>query len=133
MGGKILDRFYHGVPSPNSNGRPPTPLIAIDNMNIRILAAYLLVPDQLGLRYKPTINEQHYAYAEQGKTWRFGEWALMQTLTYELGHHWQQLRGKNPFKQGKVTHNREFTAKLEELGICSTTGHGAHYKQADEV
>ena len=29
------------------------------------------------------------------------------------------------------SHNREFTAKLEELGIYSTTGHGAHYKPAD--
>jgi len=127
----IMDRFYHGIPTPSSDGRLPAPLIAIDSMNIRTLAAYLLVPDELGLRYKLTFNEQHYIDGEQSKIWRFGEWALMETLTHELGHHWQQLRGKNPFNQGKVTHNREFTSKLEELGIYSTTGHGAHYKQAD--
>jgi hypothetical protein len=132
----IMDRFYHGIPTPGFDGKLPAPLIAIDSMNIRTLAAYLLVPDEYGLRYKITVNEQHYVAADDpdghnAVAWRFGEWALMETLTHELGHHWQQLRGRDPFKQGKVTHNREFTAKLEELGIYSTTGHGAHYKQAD--
>jgi len=132
----IMERFYHGIPTPGFDGKLPPPLMAVDSMNIRTLAAYLLVPDEYGLRYKITFNEQHYVdfETEDGKTakvWRFGEWALMETLTHELGHHWQQLRGKNPFNQGKITHNREFTAKLEELGIYSTTGHGAHYKQAD--
>jgi hypothetical protein len=132
----IMERFYHGIPTPGFDGKLPPPLIAVDSTNIRTLAAYLLVPDEYGLRFKITFNEQHYieVEAEDGKkikTWRFGEWALMETLTHELGHHWQQLRGKNPFKQGKITHNREFTAKLEDLGIYSTTGHGAHYKQAD--
>lgn len=127
----VMDRFYHGIPTPNSDGRLPAPLIAVDSMNIRTLAAYLLVPDEYGLRYKLTFNEQHYIDGDQGKAWRFGEWALMETLTHELGHHWQQRRGKEPFKNGKVTHNREFTAMLEALGIYSTTGHGAHYKPAD--
>jgi len=35
------------------------------------------------------------------------------------------------YNQGKITHNREFSAKLEGLGIYSTAGHGAHYQQAD--
>ncbi len=54
------------------DGRLPAPLIAIDSMNIRTLAAYLLGPDELGLRYKLTFNEQHYIDGENGKTGRFG-------------------------------------------------------------
>jgi hypothetical protein len=132
----IMDRFYHGILRPGLGGKLPPPLIAIDSMNIRTLAAYLLVPDEYGLRFKITFNERHYVEARDSdgdatKVWRFGEWALMETLTHELGHHWQQLRGKDPFKSGRITHNREFTNKLDELGIYSTLGHGAHFKQAD--
>src|SRR5207244_10008519 len=50
--------------------------------------------------------------------WRFGEWALMETLTHELGHHWQQLKGRDPFKHGKVTNScvrrsEEHTSELQ--------------------
>src|ERR1700737_4717600 len=52
----VMDRFYHGIPTPHSDGRLPAPLIAVDSMNIRTLAAYLLVPDEYGLRYKLIFN-----------------------------------------------------------------------------
>ena len=56
----LMERFYHGIPTPGFDGKLPPPLIAVDSMNIRTLAAYLLVPDEYGLRFKITINEQHY-------------------------------------------------------------------------
>lgn len=129
---EIMERFYHGVPTPTFDGRLPAPLIAVDVLNIKTLAAYQIVPDEYGLRYKIIFNERHYEKGERGIEWKYREWAQMETLTHELGHHWQQLKGKDPYKPGKrVTHNKEFTDKLEELGIYSTLGHGAHYRPAD--
>ena len=128
----ILERFYNGIPIPTIDGQLPAPLIAVALMNIRTLAAYRVVPDDYGLPFKLTFNEIHFVEHDGVKVWEFGEWAEMETLTHELGHHWQQLKGKDPYKPGKkVSHNREFTDKLEELGIYSTFGHGAHYKEAD--
>jgi hypothetical protein len=125
----IMDWFYHGVFSPRFPGKLPTPLMAVEPMNIRTLAAYNVVPDAYGLPFKLTFNEQHF---DDKHVWQWGEWSQMETLVHELGHHWQQLRGKDPFKQGKITHNKEFTDKMESLGIHSRLGHGSHYSVADQ-
>jgi hypothetical protein len=140
---KIMDRFYHGVAIPAFPGKLPTPIIAIEPLDIRVLAQYRVVPDGYGLPYKLTMNERFYRQSTdeerqamgleaQAYLWMWGEWAKWETVTHEGAHHWQQLRGKDPYKPGKkITHNREFVDKLESLGIYSTLGHGAHYKQAD--
>jgi len=128
-----MDRFYHGIFTPAFPGKLPTPLIAVEPMNKRTLAAYSVVPDAYGLPFKLTFNEAHYIEEDGKKVWRWGEWSQAETLVHELGHHWQQLRGKDPFKQGKVTHNREFTGKMESLGIHSRPNHGSHFSVADAV
>ena len=128
----ILERFYNGIPIPTFDGQLPAPLVAVALMNVRTLATYRVVPDDYGLPFKLTFNEAHFIEQRGAKVWKFGEWAQMETLTHELGHHWQQLKGREPYKPGKkITHNKEFTDKLRELGIYSTLGHGAHYKEAD--
>jgi hypothetical protein len=51
---------------------------------------------------------------------------------HEIGHHRQQMLGKDPFKPGKskITHNKEFTDMLAQLGIyCNANG--AHFKVSD--
>lgn len=128
---KAMDRFYHGIVSPRFPGKLPTPLIAVEPLNIRTLAAYRVVPDAYGLPFKLTFNEAHYVDQDGKKVWRWGEWSQTETLVHELGHHWQQLRGISPYRPGKVSHNAEFTEKMASLGIHSTPNHGSHFAVAD--
>lgn len=128
----VIDRLYPVIHTPSFQGRLPPVLIAVDNLrNKNTLAAYRIVPDGLGLNFKITFNEQHYVKKEAEMVWRFGDWAQMETLVHEVGHHWQQMLGKDPYQQGKrVTHNKEFTDKLAQLGIhCAREGY--HTKVAD--
>lgn len=129
----IMDRFYSGIFTPQYPKRLPAPLIAVEQMNIRTLAAYRIVPDEYGLPFKLTFNEAHFIEDEQeSKVWAWGEWSQMETLVHELGHHAQQLRGKDPYKPGsKVTHNKEFCNKMEALGLHPKPGVGSHYAVAD--
>lgn len=131
----VMERFYPIFDLTKFDGKLPPILIAIDSLrNQNVLAAYRLVPDEYGFDFKITFNEQHYVDSENDKgkkVWRFGEWAQMETLVHEVGHHAQQLVGKDPFKPGKrVTHNKEFTTMLERLGIHCTP-HGSHDQVAD--
>lgn len=132
---EVLNRFYPDIPTPKDMQELPKVLIAVDSLrNQKVLAAYNLVPDEYGLNFKIIMNEQHYVdvnNGEPGKKWRFGEWAQMETLVHEIGHHWQQLKGENPFKPtSRVTHNKEFCEKMEQLGIhCATEGY--HTRIAD--
>lgn len=133
----IIDRFYPVIHTPHFQGRLPSVLIAIDSeRNSKVLASYSLVPDEYGLSFKINMNKQHYIddTDEEGnkiKKWRYGEWAQMETLVHEIGHHWQQMLGENPYKAGaRVTHNKEFCDKMAQLGIhCATEGY--HSKIAD--
>lgn len=130
---EIMARFYSGVYTPQFPDKLPAPLIAVERMNIRTLAAYRVVPDEYGLPFKLTFNEAHFAEDDNGPVWAWGEWSQMETLVHELGHHWQQLRGKDPYKPGaKVSHNKEFTRKMEALGLHPTPGVGSHYAVADQ-
>jgi hypothetical protein len=127
----IIDRFYPAIHTPHFQGRLPSVLIAVDSLrNKNILAAYRLVPDEYGLNFKITMNKQHYVdgkddEGKKAKVWRYGAWAQMETLVHEIGHHWQQMLGENPYKQGaRVTHNKEFCHKMERLGIhCASEGY----------
>jgi hypothetical protein len=125
----IMDRFYHGVATPQFPGKLPTPLLAVEPMRVGTLAAYNLVPDAYGLPFRLTFNEKYFG---EGQIWQWGEWSQCETLVHELGHHWQQLRGKDPYKPGKVSHGKEFTDKMAELGIHSRLGKGSHYAVADQ-
>ena len=74
---QFKERLFDGVLTPD---RPPLPVapIAVENLrNMRVLAAYNVVPDEYGLNYKITLNEQHFTeeQTENGakiKVWRFG-------------------------------------------------------------
>ena len=133
----IVERLYPTIHTPHFQGTLPPPLIAIESLrNKNTLATYRIVPDGYGLNFKLTFNEQHYIdEKDEGenkiKVWRFGEWAQMETLVHELGHHWQQLLGDDPYEQkSRVTHNQEFRMKMAELGI-HCTAEGYHDKFAD--
>src|SRR5258705_6247880 len=76
----IMDRFYHGIASPKFPGKLPTPLMAVEPMNIRTLAAYHVVPDAYGLPFKLTFNEQHF---DENHTWHWGGLGQMETLVHE--------------------------------------------------
>lgn len=128
----VLDRLYPAIATPDFQGRLPKVAIGIESLrNKKTLAAYHLVPDSVGLPFKITFNEQHYIDEDGQRIWRYGEWSQMETLVHELGHHWQQMLGKEPFtRRSKVTHNSEFTDKMLQLGIYCDSG-GAHYQVAD--
>lgn len=129
----IMARFYSGFLTPQFPQGLPAPLIAVEPQNIRTLASYRVVPDGYGLPFKLTFNEVHYGDDEQGnKVWMWGEWSQMETLVHELGHHWQQLRGRDPYRPGaRITHNKEFTRKLESLGLHPKPGVGSHFAVAE--
>lgn len=129
----VMARFYPIFDLTNFDGQLPPILIAVDSLrNRNTLAAYRLVKDEYGFDFKITFNEQHYVRGEDDKPkWEYGEWAQMETLAHEAGHHWQQLNGKHPFKPtSRVTHNKEFCDKMESLGIhCEPEGY--HSRIAD--
>lgn len=137
----MMDRFYHGIAIPGFPAKLPTPVFAVEAMNKRTLGAYNLVPDAYGLPFRITLNEVHFVEQEkenpalgllaQAMVWRWGDWSLNEVTAHELGHHWHQLKGRDPYKAGKVTHNKEFCAKMESIGLHPTLGTGAHYAVAD--
>jgi hypothetical protein len=125
---EVMRRFYSDI-----QGYQELPEVVFGVTSLRnknTLAAYRLIPDAVGLPFRIDFNEQHYIDGENGKEWRYGEWAKYETLAHELGHHWQQLKGKDPFtRKSKVTHNAEFTGKLASIGLqCDSDG--AHFAVA---
>jgi hypothetical protein len=130
----IYDRFFQGVPTPGDEARLPYPLISVDNLrNLNTLAAYQIVPDEYGFNRKIILNEQHFIEVDGKKVWRYGDWALRESLTHEDAHDWQQLKGKTPFKSGKShsTHNPEFIQKMEDVGLHPMPGVGCHTQVGD--
>ena len=110
----------------------PDPIISFNNLrNLNTLAAYRLTRNPQGLLYEITFNSEHYVDAEEKVAWRFGQWALLETLAHELVHEWQQTMGKDPVKPGKVYHNREFVEKCESIGLHPKIGEGYHLNLAD--
>jgi hypothetical protein len=129
----MMERFYPVFDLTRFDGQLPRVVLAVESLrNKNTLAAYRLVKDEYGFDRKITFNEQHYVRDKDGKPrWEYGEWAQNETLCHELGHNWQQLIGKNPFKPtSRVTHNKEFTDKMKSLGIhCESEGY--HNRLAD--
>jgi len=110
----------------------PDPVLSFDNLrNKRTLAAYRLTRNPQGLDYEIILNSQHYEKKDEKMQWRFGEWALLETLTHELVHEWQQTVGEEPVQLGKVYHNKEFVEKCESIGLHPKHGEGYHLKVAD--
>lgn len=110
----------------------PDPIISFSDLrNLHTLAAYRLTRNPQGLLYEIIINTTHYMESEGHMQWVFGQWALLETLTHELVHEWQQTVGADPIQPGKVYHNREFVDKCESIGLHPKLGEGYHLKLAD--
>lgn len=110
----------------------PDPVISFDNLrNKNTLAAYRLTRNPQGMDHEIIINNQHLEEAEGKMSWRFGEWALNETLLHEQIHLWQQVVGEDPVKLGRVYHNKEFVEKCENVGLHPKLGEGYHTQLAD--
>lgn len=132
-------RFFNGFVYPDGK-KVPAPFIAFDDLrNKNTIACYDLFPDEYGIIGKITFNTAHYedAVNDNGKpikVWERGRYSQGETLLHEYIHLWQQIgRGKEPYKWEKHrrdTHNKEFVAKAEELGIHPMPVRGVHTKIA---
>jgi len=116
--------------------RLPDPVISFSNLrNYNTLAAYRLVRNPQGLLYEITLNTEHYVDEEidgkGSKSWSFGRWAQLETLLHEQVHLWQQNFGADPVRPGRSTHNKEFVAKCESIGMHPMPNIGCHIKLAD--
>ena len=127
-------RFFNGLIYPDGS-KVPTPTIAFDDLrNKNTLACYDLFPDEIGILGKITFNTQWYEEREGKMEWVRGNYSQGETLVHEYVHLWQQIgRGLDPYKQEKHrhnTHNKEFIAKCEELGIHPMPVKGVHTRIA---
>ncbi len=129
----VKERFFDGVFKSWDEKKMPSPPVAIENMrNWRWLASYNLVPDGYGISDKLTLNEEHMINENGVWKWRFGEWALWETVTHEVCHQWKHRKSGEPYVIGKSEghDSKIFIPKLEELGIhCNSKGQ--HTQQAD--
>ncbi len=128
---RLLDPLHH-----TDRNRLPDPVISFRNLrNYNTLATYTLARNPQGLLYEISMNTQQYKDEEiDGKTqklWIFGRWAQLETLLHEQVHLWQQNFGNKPYKSGRNTHNSEFIAKCESLGLHPKPGAGYHTRLAD--
>jgi len=109
-------------------GQVPDPVIGFENLrNYKVLAEYLLVRDAVGLSCRINFNAEHYIEKDGKKEWRWGRWAQLETLTHEYIHLWQQQ-----LNIGKPGHGKEFTEKMESMGLHPLPGFGCHMAVADE-
>ncbi len=100
----------------------PSPVIAFESMNIRVLAGYTLGKNAVGLDDTITFNTHHLEYPR---------YSLLETLAHEQVHLWQQRNGEHPYKGGRNTHNAEFVGRCEDIGLHPVPIQGWHYKPAD--
>lgn len=109
------------------------PVISFENLrNNNTLAAYTLARNPQGLLHEITFNITHYRDEEDGKVWKYSRWAQLETLLHEMLHLKQQKYGKDPYKGGRVTHNKEFVGMAKNLGLNITPNIGSHFSVADE-
>ena len=136
---RVQKRFYDPILYPDRPPLQPT-IIGIRPMrHDSYLASYSLGRNQFGLRYETDFNQRHFRAVEDGQggnrrmEWVYGGmWGLLESLTHEIGHHWQQEGGgREPYKIGaRETHNKEFRDKMESIGIhCNAEG--VHTAPAD--
>lgn len=126
---RLIDPILH-----TDRNRLPDPVISFENLrNHNTLATYTLARNPQGLLFEITMNIQHYADSQTSpdqKVWQFGKWAQLDTLLHEQIHLWQQNFGDHQFKQGGVTHNKEFIEKCNSLGLHPKLGPGYHNQLA---
>jgi len=127
------NRFFNGLVYPDGK-KVPAPVIAFDDLrNKNTLACYDLYPDGYGIIGKITLNTEHYIEKDGKKEWRLGKYSQGETLLHEYVHLWQQIgRGKDPYtsKKGRDSHNKEFVAFAEQLGIHPMPVIGCHTRIA---
>jgi DNA repair photolyase len=98
----IIERFY--------GGELPLPALSWERVRSSNLGWYLK-EDGLALNHRINLNSK---YANRPLA------DFLQTLKHELGHEWQAIYGKPG--QGNY-HNRQFQAKMQEIGIpCNKRG-----------
>lgn len=125
---RLIDPILH-----TDRDRVPDPVISFEDMrNNNILAAYTLARNPQGLLHEITFNTAHYEDKEGKKAWKYGRWAQAESLLHEQLHLKQQKYGKEPYKRGKVTHNREFVEMAKQLGLNVMPNVGCHIAPADE-
>lgn len=111
----------------------PDPVISFeDERNNNVLASYTLARNPQGLLHEITLNTAHYEDKDGKKVWRFGRWAQAESLLHEMLHLKQQKYGKEPYKRGKSTHNKEFCTMAKQLGLNVLPNVGCHFAVADE-
>jgi hypothetical protein len=111
----------------------PDPVISFDDMrNNNVLAAYTLARNPQGLLHEITLNTAHYDEVEGKEVWKFGRWAQAESLLHEMLHLKQQKYGKEPYKRGKSTHNKEFCNMAKQLGLNVLPNVGCHFAVADD-
>lgn len=111
----------------------PDPVISFENLrNNNTLAAYTLNRNPQGLLHEITFNTTHYQTDKGKRVWRYGRWAQLETLLHEMLHLKQQKYGREPYKAGRSTHNREFSQMCKDLGLNVTPNVGSHFAVADE-
>jgi len=134
MSKEMDKRFFNGLIYPDGK-KVPAPVIAFDDLrNKNTLACYDLFPDEYGILGKITFNTGWYLDRDHQKVWARGRYSQGETLCHEYVHLWQQIgRGLDPYRQEKHrrdTHNKEFVAKANELGIHPMPVKGAHTRIA---
>lgn len=114
-------RLFFFSPSTTEQPELPRLLVGVEPMNVRVLAAYHLKENAIGLPYEITFN-QHYISRPL--------WELNETLLHELIHLYQEnAPGLIPCKDGY--HNAQFVVLAESVGLHPLLGSGAHWRPAD--
>lgn len=133
VGQVMMERFFNGLVYLDGK-KVPDPLIAFDDLrNNNVLACYDLFPDEYGLMYKITHNTQQYEVVDGSLKPKYGRFAVCEVQLHEMIHAWQQDgRGKEPYKRGKSTHNKEFCQTAKQLGLNVVPNVGCHFAPADE-
>ena len=102
--------------------RMPAPILGFERFDHRVLAYYRLGKNPAGVDDEIILNEVHLERSL---------YSLLETECHELTHLWQQRRGQHPVKPGRNTHNQEFVAKCEAMGLHPFPVLGYHWKPAD--
>jgi len=110
---KVLYRFYDLINTRFFGARVPTPILSFKPIRRRALGCYLDGRNEIGVNESITIDMRHLGDPLE---------EVLATLAHEMAHGWQHNHGK----AGKRNyHNKEFRAKLDEIGIpCDSWGRG---------
>src|SRR5262249_3127864 len=117
-------RAYFFRPKEPGEYEMPAPLVAIEEMDVRILGAYHVRENPLGLRWQISLNAKHVGDRPL--------YSLYETLCHELVHLYQENGPEPPFEKCRNNwHNAQFVGICEEIGLHPVPGAGYHWKPAD--